>query len=157
MSDSKKEQVQHQTVEALMKAFTCWPKRSWAKAALPMDCRKGEARTLILLQHDFQGQGLTVSELSKKMQVTSPFVTQLLNTLEEDQLIYRQEDPKDRRIVRIFLTELGKQQAIDMQKRFYDWFYSLAEHLGEADSCQLSHLLHKVFDFMHESKLNSPK
>ncbi|MFD2881340.1 MarR family winged helix-turn-helix transcriptional regulator [Paenibacillus rhizoplanae] len=52
--------------------------------------------------------GLKVSEISRFLGLTPPTVTQLINSLEAKQMVERQADASDRRVVRIKLTEQGK-------------------------------------------------
>lgn len=49
-----------------------------------------------------------MSEISRFLGLTPPTVTQLINSLEAKQMVERQADASDRRVVRIKLTEQGK-------------------------------------------------
>ena len=45
-------------------------------------------------------EGLTLSELGEKMDVSRANITGLIDRLEKDDLVYRETDPQDRRVVR---------------------------------------------------------
>lgn len=53
--------------------------------------------------------GLTQVELCNKLNCEAPTVTNMVKSLEKKGLIFRQKDPNDKRISRIFLTDAGKQ------------------------------------------------
>lgn len=93
---------------------------------------------------------MKVSEISKQLHVTSPTITQLLNSLEANGLIERHSDVIDRRAVGITLTGKGEivtQQAADA---FLASLNGLVEYLGEEQSTQLAELLFKVFRYFNE-------
>lgn len=153
MGNSKKEPVDQQTVEDLIRALIQFRRKEIDLSSHSVFCkRKSEARILRLLYEHATSEGMKVSELSVHMRVTSPFVTQQLTSLEENRLIYRQTDQNDRRIVRVFLTEEGKQAAIEIKNTAQRWFSGLAEHLGEENSKQLTKLLQSVSQYMNTTK-----
>ena len=59
----------------------------------------------ILLNVDQEGTPST--QLGPKMGMESRSLTRTLKNLEDEKVIYRQADKNDKRMVRIFLTELG--------------------------------------------------
>lgn len=96
-------------------------------------------------------QGLKVSEISRYLGLTPPTVTQLINSLEAKELVERQPDPSDRRVVRIRLTKQGK--IITRKGRDYmnATLNRMVEYLGEEESDQLAELLLKVYTFMEDN------
>ena len=56
----------------------------------------------------------TMGELSRNIQVTMPSMTEMIDGLEELGIVERWRDSNDRRVVRVKLTEKGKQ----MRKEF---------------------------------------
>lgn len=139
--------------EELISAFRRFHRRDTGSITGGTDHRMNESRTLLLLQKSGP-EGMNVSALSKHLQVTSPFVTQLVNRLEGIKLILKKKDPKDRRAVRIVLTEKGRKAASKIQKNYREVFAGLVTYLGEEDSKQLATLLHKTFDYLenHHNK-----
>ena len=64
-----------------------------------------QATGLVLLSIDKGGTPSTSIAPSLGMESTS--MSRIMKTLEENELIYRKKDKKDKRMVRIFLTEKG--------------------------------------------------
>lgn len=60
----------------------------------------------ILCRHD----GITQVELAKASQLSSPSVSTALNKMENDGLVQRVPDERDRRKVYVFITDKGREQ-----------------------------------------------
>ncbi|HZK24702.1 MAG TPA: MarR family transcriptional regulator [Oscillospiraceae bacterium] len=98
-----------------------------------------------------QGCGARISDLSHVMRVTSPTVTQLVNSLESSGLVERTTDPQDRRSIRVVLTTKGEETIQAAADEFFSEFYGLVKHLGEEKSQQLIELLVECFDYLRNS------
>lgn len=96
-------------------------------------------------------QGLKVSELSRFLGIMPPTVTQLVNSLEAKNMVLREADPSDRRVVRIKLTEQGKVITRKAKNHMDASLNKLANYLGEADSNLLADLLQKVHTFVEDN------
>ncbi|MEC0240208.1 MarR family transcriptional regulator [Paenibacillus dokdonensis] len=92
--------------------------------------------------------GLMVSEISGKLNVTSPTVTQHINSLEAQELVERHADPADRRVVRIQLTDKGKQYIQRINETRLNMFVGLVKHLGEEESLLFAEMMRKASDYM---------
>lgn len=97
--------------------------------------------------------GAKVSELSSRMHVTSPSVTQLVTSLEERGLVTRRMDPEDRRSVLVSLTDKGREITAQAEAHFLAMLSGVVEHLGQEKSLMLANLMGEVFDYL--SKQNS--
>ena len=64
---------------------------------------------LCALMSLWQEDGLKVIELSKRAGLEPSSMTGLLDRMERDGLVSRTMDPRDRRVLRINLTEIGQQ------------------------------------------------
>lgn len=95
---------------------------------------------------------MKVSEISKRLHVTSPTVTQLLNKLEAHGLIERRIDPTDRRSVGVKLTREGNMVTEQAFEAFFSTMSGLVEYLGEEQSNQLADLLSNVFRYFSEKE-----
>lgn len=98
------------------------------------------------------GPGLMISEISKILHVTSPTVTQLVKELEDNGLIERRNDSKDRRVVRIILSEQGQKVVTRASEAVLGSFHGLVEHLGEEESLLLANLLKKSTHYLRQKK-----
>lgn len=85
--------------------------------------------------------GLRMGELSQRMMVTGGNVTGIATALEEEGLIDRQADPKDRRIFRVKLTESGRRTFRKMARAHESWIVGLFEGFGGEQPEQLNTLL----------------
>ncbi len=90
---------------------------------------------------------LTVTEISNLLQITPAGVTHLINPLEEAGYIERLQEPKDRRVVLIGLTEKGNQAAEALILEIQEQLVGLVDYLGEEDSGTLFRLLSKSINF----------
>lgn len=91
-----------------------------------------------------QEEGTAVSQIANLLGVKSTSLSRMLNNMEELGLIYRKVDESDKRSVKIYLTDFGrekKQLAKQVVRSFNQY---LMEHLKHDDRQQLIALLQKV-------------
>lgn len=93
--------------------------------------------------------GLMVSEISGRLNVTSPTVTQHIRSLEEKGLVERHFDRGDRRIVRVRPTEKGIQYIQRVNEARLKLFTGLVKHLGENESLRFIETMRKISDYLH--------
>ncbi|MGE5455458.1 MAG: MarR family winged helix-turn-helix transcriptional regulator [Methylocystaceae bacterium] len=73
-----------------------------------------------LLEED----GMTLKEVGSKAMIDSSSMTVLVDKLESENLVQRRLDPEDRRAIRVFLTQEGKdlaQRALETGNQFNDY------------------------------------
>ena len=58
----------------------------------------------------FLQDGLTQSELAQQLSIQGATVTPMLQRLEEAGFVLRRRDPEDNRLVRVYLTDAGRQK-----------------------------------------------
>lgn len=141
------------TVEKLIKAFLQFRGADWTHKA-DTGYRNSEIKVLLCLYREKAEDRphMRVSEISRKMRVTSPTVTQLLNSLETNGLVERTSDESDRRTVLVKLTPQGKTVVETARQEFYQFFSGLADYLGEEESGHLADLLSKAFTYLTDKK-----
>lgn len=89
-------------------------------------------------------EGTTVSEVAALLGLKSTSLSRMLTQLEKMDLIYRQSNEGDKRSVKIFLTELGKEKrhlARGLVKQFNNY---LNAHISEKEKEQLINTLKKI-------------
>ncbi|MGN6178757.1 MAG: MarR family winged helix-turn-helix transcriptional regulator [Mucilaginibacter sp.] len=89
-------------------------------------------------------EGTTVSKAASLLGLKSTSLSRMLSQLESSGLIYRESNPGDKRSVKIYLTELGKEkrhQARVVVRQFNNY---LNEHIKESDRQYLFDLLEKI-------------
>ncbi|MCX6646748.1 MAG: MarR family transcriptional regulator [bacterium] len=67
--------------------------------------------TAYVLMPLLEKEGITLSELAKKLHMKAPTITIIANRLEEKGLIRRERGKSDRRHVQVYLTKSGKRTA----------------------------------------------
>jgi len=90
----------------------------------------------LLINIDEQ-EGTTVSEVAALLGLKSTSLSRMINNLEKEGLIYREGHLTDKRSVKLFLTDKGKEKrhlARVVVKKFNDY---LNAHLLESDKLQL--------------------
>lgn len=97
----------------------------------------------LLINIDEQ-EGTTVSKAAALLGLKSTSLSRMLNQLEKTGLIYRELNPGDKRSVKIYLTELGKEKrhlARAVVKQFNNY---LNDHINETDKQYLIKMLEKI-------------
>lgn len=69
-----------------------------------------------VLTHLWRNDGLQQSELAICTNRNRANVTRIIDILEREGIVVRQDDPSDRRVFKIFLTDLGKQLKSETAK-----------------------------------------
>ncbi|RAV23313.1 MarR family winged helix-turn-helix transcriptional regulator [Paenibacillus contaminans] len=112
--------------------------------------KPGEIMVLYFISMNVRddSQGLMVSEISGKLNVTSPTVTQHINSLEAQELVERHADPADRRVVRIRLSDKGVQYIQGINEARLNMFVGLVQHLGEEESLLFTEMMRKTSEYM---------
>ena len=106
-----------------------------------------ELLVMLVMSLDGDKKAFTVTEISNLLQITPAGVTHLINPLEETGYIERLQDPNDRRIVRIGLTQKGTQVAEALISEVRENLIGLVNQLGEEDSKTLIRLMSKSIEF----------
>jgi DNA-binding MarR family transcriptional regulator len=74
-----------------------------------------------------------VTDLGDDLGVTSSAASQMLERLVQQELVLRSEDPSDRRVKQIVLTDRGLEVLRDSIRARQGWLYDLAETLSDSE------------------------
>jgi DNA-binding MarR family transcriptional regulator len=107
-----------------------------------------------VLFHLSRKQSSGVTNLGDHLGVTSAAVSQMLDRLVQQGLILRTEDPNDRRVKKIVLTEKGSQVLQDGLHARQDWLVDLADTLSDIEKEKITAALNTLVD--RASKLGIP-
>lgn len=112
--------------------------------------KPGEVMVLYFISTNIEEDdpGLMVSDISRKLNVTSPTVTQHINSLEDQELVERHADPNDRRVVRIRLTDKGRMYIQRINEARLTMFVGLVDHLGKEESLLFAEMMRKASDYI---------
>lgn len=89
-------------------------------------------------------EGLTMKELAKSLHVASPSATSLINRLVKLQWVGRMHDDLNRKLVRLWLTPLGKRILKQKHERRRDVLRHIFGHLTVQEQLQLARLHEKL-------------
>lgn len=146
MMSDKREEIARLLMETFAHSRQCFKGTGGGEAMR----RPGELMVLHVIHSRDDGRGVTVSEIGGWLRVTSPTVTQHINRLEEQGLAERFADSSDRRVVRIRLTDQGRQYVELMNRSRLEMFAGLADYLGEEECLHLIRTMRKVNAYLSE-------
>ena len=95
----------------------------------------------LMAQLEREPQGLSMSELSRRMMVTGGNVTSIVDQLEKEQLVQRQMQASDRRSYTVSLTDAGRSAFAAMAQAHEGWVVELLSPLAASQQEQLHKLL----------------
>ena len=98
----------------------------------------------LMAQLERHPKGLRMGELSKRMMVTGGNITGITDQLEQEKLVVRVPDPKDRRAYAVKLTEAGRRAFAQMAAVHEGWVAELLQEMSPADKGQLIDLLSQM-------------
>jgi len=142
----------YENIDALIGAFQQFSKMNWQKKTL-WGLKPSELRVLITIKFGMERGGRksqTVSDLSKQLKVTSPTITQMVNSLIAQGYAVRTTDSQDRRISEITLTDKGDHVADMAVAKTRETFKGMIDHLGKEQSDDLMLLLNKVYGYFEK-------
>ncbi|WP_154855926.1 MarR family winged helix-turn-helix transcriptional regulator [Cyclobacterium xiamenense] len=98
-------------------------------------------------------EGTAATKIAPMMGLESRSLTRILKSMEERKLILKQPDELDRRSVRIFLTDLGKQKKVVAVKTIKEFNEKVRNALTEKEMTNFFSLfdkLHRVIDLIQK-------
>ena len=109
----------------------------------------------LMAQLERYPDGLRMGELSKRMMVTGGNITGITDQLEQENLVMRVPDPKDRRAYSVKLTTSGRVAFKRMAAVHEGWIAELFAGLPGVQKTALSALLAQVKNHLNVSKNKS--
>ncbi len=98
----------------------------------------------LMAQLERYPDGLRMGELSKRMMVTGGNITGITDQLENENLVLRVADPKDRRAYSVKLTPAGRRAFAEMAEVHERWIAELLKDISPQDKGQLITLLSQM-------------
>ncbi len=96
---------------------------------------------LLTLWHN---DGLKVVELGRKSGLEPSSMTGMIDRMERDELVCRRPDPKDRRVLRIFLSDIGKRSREPVMEVIFSVINSVFDDISDQDMEITKNVLRKV-------------
>ena len=97
----------------------------------------------------YKSRGLTMNELSEKMNLNSSTMTRILDNLVRDKYILRDKDEFDRRIVIVSLTDKGKDVAKKIDITLKEYYKKVIANIPEGqveEVLKSVNILQKAFE-----------
>ncbi|MFF2480933.1 MarR family winged helix-turn-helix transcriptional regulator [Paenibacillus sp. NPDC058071] len=116
-------------------------RRDYSNALREFNLHVGQDNLLCRL---WKGEGVTQLQLCEHLKCEPSTVTNMLNTLERNNYVYRQRDPADARVSRVYLTEQGKEIQEPIRKIWRDEQDKLLRGFLPEDRLLLSRLLSQI-------------
>lgn len=117
-----------------------------------------EGRLVLLFLLSRQPAGLSPALLAEQAGVTRATITGLLDGLEHQQLLVRQNNTSDRRVLTVKLTEAGQELCEHLLPYYIEWLSGVFNHVPQDVRERLSNLLSKALqgDKTPEIKVEKP-
>jgi DNA-binding MarR family transcriptional regulator len=106
----------------------------------------------LMAQLERHPQGLRMGELSKRMMVTGGNITGITDQLEQEKLVARVADPRDRRVYGVKLTAAGRRAFAEMAAVHEGWIAELLKDMPARDKGQLIDLLSQMKQHLNDSE-----
>lgn len=110
----------------------------------------GRFEILLILINE-TSKALSPSEIAQKMNVTRGTMTQFIDALEKDDLVKREDDPRDRRAMFIKLTAHGESLVKRVLPEHFKRLSYFIRLLTKSERKQLLTLLSKLSNGIHHS------
>lgn len=92
--------------------------------------------------------GMTQSEIGDQLAVQGATVTNMLQRMEESGVVTRRRDPEDNRLVRVYLTESGREKERAITEQFLKLESTVFEGIGNRDRASFRRILRKLLHNM---------
>lgn len=92
----------------------------------------------------WEEDGLSTSGIADKLKQLGATLTGVVDRMEDRNLVFRQRDPSDRRIVRIWLTEGGKQLMHELPAIGLETIQKATDGISEADQQAVLTILNQI-------------
>ncbi|MEN8242713.1 MAG: MarR family transcriptional regulator [Chloroflexota bacterium] len=88
----------------------------------------------------------TVSDIGEELGVSNAAASQMLDRLVQEGLIFRTEDPDDRRVKQIKLTDQGSQRLQESIEARHSWLKEIALELSDPEKEKITQALHILIE-----------
>ena len=130
-----------QDVELCLRVLSLASSINRASSALLNDFGLSEGRLILLFLLSRHPDGLSPALLAEQAGVTRATITGLLDGLEQQQLLIRQNNSADRRVLTVKLTEAGQELCDHLLPYYTEWLSGVFTYLPEELRQRLSSLL----------------
>jgi len=109
------------TIKRLMRSFKKLQYQKFGYTNLQIE-------SMILLLED---KKINMNDVSEKMDLNRSTATKIMDALLKEGYIVREKDDKDRRVQYVYLTEKGKQLAVEFKSQMKEYYGKLIEGIDK--------------------------
>ena len=102
---------------------------------------------------NIDAEGTPSTKLGPKMGMESRSLTRILKSMEEKGLIYKKADAKDKRMVRIYLTEAGREKREVSKEAVINLNIAIHEKIGKTNLQTFFKVIKKINHLLDEQAL----
>lgn len=103
----------------------------------------GSGQYAFLLQL-YRKDGVSQEELAKLLLVDKATVARAIKKLEEENLVYRVRNEKDKRYYKVFITEKALNIKEEVFNKLHAWDETIKQSLTKEEEAQMTYLLKKI-------------
>lgn len=97
-----------------------------------------------LLCELYRQDGRTQSEIADQLSVQGATVTNMLQRMEEAGLVVRRRDDEDNRLVRVYLTDAGREKERAINQQLHELESTVFGEISDEDRATLRRILHQI-------------
>lgn len=115
--------------------------RALSRELAALDLKVGQ---LDVMMNIFRHPGMSQHEVARKLLVGRSNITMLVPQLETQGLVRREGDPKDKRIIRLYLTDTGTQKLMEALKVYTQLLDKVMAHSTPAQCDALGDQMRRI-------------
>src|SRR5690242_15239195 len=115
-----------------------------------------QLKTLSVLESDDHGEGRSVKALAESLGVSLPAMSRAVDGLFERGFVGREEDPADRRMKRVRLTDAGRAAPLALNQARLSALHELMGSLDQEQADALAHALQLILSRRAEIAAHRP-
>ena len=96
----------------------------------------------------FVQDGMTQSEIAQQLAVQGATITDILQRMEEAGFVSRMRDPDDNRLVRVYLTDMGREKERFIMEQFLKLESAIFADFDDRERAQLRAYLNRALNNM---------
>jgi len=96
----------------------------------------------ILAHHD----GMSQRDLADKLNLSRPWITKMLQSMEKAGVVTRRADEQDQRVTRVYLTQAGRVREAELRRVWAEYLNETVGSLSEDERIQLERLIRRLSD-----------
>lgn len=128
-------------IRQLLHRISSQMRRNYSESLRELNLYVGQDNLLYRL---WLGDGITQMQLCEHLHCEPPTVTNMVRSLEQNGFIYRKKDEQDARVMRIFLTDKGKELEKPVESKWREQQEKLLHSISTEERRVLRQLMQQM-------------